>query len=136
MNDIVINKVQSVQRCISRAREEYKSAGKNFGTDFTRQDAAVLNLLRACEQAIDLANHLIKTRKLGIPNSSSESFSLLVDAGLIPDELGVGLEQMVGFRNRVIHAYQKTDISVVRKAIEYGVKDVLVFVDIVLEMEK
>ena len=77
MNDIVVNKIQSIQRCIERAREEYCDDPEGFDADYTRQDAAVLNILRACEQAIDLANHVIKSRKLGIPNSSAESFDLL-----------------------------------------------------------
>jgi hypothetical protein len=38
---------------------------------------AILNVTRACETAIDLANHIIKKEKLGIPASSAESFSLL-----------------------------------------------------------
>ena len=63
MNDIVINKIQSIQRCIVRAREEYAADPDGFATNFTRQDAAVLNILRASEQAIDLANHLIKTHR-------------------------------------------------------------------------
>ena len=58
MNDIVINKVQSIQRCIDRAREEYRLAGRNFASDFSRQDAAIFNITRACQHAIDLANHV------------------------------------------------------------------------------
>ena len=77
MNDVVINKIQSIQRCIKRAKEEYRNAGKDFENDFTRQDAAVLNLTRACEQSIDLANHVIKQKKLGIPTDSADSFELL-----------------------------------------------------------
>ena len=67
MNDIVINKTQSMQRCILRAREEHALAGEDFATSLTHQDAAVLNITRACELAIDLANHVIKVEKLGIP---------------------------------------------------------------------
>jgi RecB family exonuclease len=63
MNDIIINKVQSIQRCIERAREEYSLAGDNFSNDYSRQDAAILNITRSCEQAIDLANHVIKRHK-------------------------------------------------------------------------
>ena len=66
MNDIALNKIQSIQRCVRRAREEY-DASDAFEADHTRQDAAVLNVLLACEQAIALANHVIKTRQLGIP---------------------------------------------------------------------
>jgi len=51
MNDTVINKVQSIERCIGRAREEYRLAAGNFQSDLSRQDAAILNVTRACEQA-------------------------------------------------------------------------------------
>ncbi len=70
MNDVVVNKVQSIQRCVLRAREEHRDAGGQFLGDYTRQDAAILNITRACEQAIDLANHLIRSEKLGIPTDS------------------------------------------------------------------
>lgn len=55
MNDVIVNKTGSIQRRIKRAREELELAGDNFHEDYTRQDAAVLNLTRACEQAIDPA---------------------------------------------------------------------------------
>ena len=77
MNDLVINKIQRIQRCIQRAREEYGSDPEGFDTNYTKQDAAILNVLRDCEQAIDLANYLINKHKLGIPTSSTESFDLL-----------------------------------------------------------
>ncbi len=31
MNDIVINKIQSIQRCVERARQEYRSDPDGFG---------------------------------------------------------------------------------------------------------
>jgi hypothetical protein len=52
MNDIVINKIQSIQRCIQRAREEYQFNPDGFLTNYSRQDAAILNLIRACEQSM------------------------------------------------------------------------------------
>ena len=55
MKDVALNKIQSIQRCVQRAREEYAADPDSFDTNFTRQDAAVLNVLRACEQSIDLA---------------------------------------------------------------------------------
>ena len=77
MNDVIINKVESIQRCVKRAREEYAAAKDAFAEDYTRQDAAILNLMRACEQSIDLANYLVKKEKLGVPADSSQSFDLL-----------------------------------------------------------
>mgnify|MGYP000901118071 CR=1 FL=1 len=60
MNDVIINKIQSIQRCIERAREIYNNHKDDFLTNYDIQDAAVLNIIRACELSIDLANHIVK----------------------------------------------------------------------------
>jgi uncharacterized protein YutE (UPF0331/DUF86 family) len=125
MNDIVINKIQSIQRCITRARAEYNADPDNFATNYTRQDAAVMNVLRACEPSIDLANHLIKTHKMGVPTSSSASFALLAEQGVIDNDLRQKLTSMVHFRNTIIHQYQKMDMAIVQAVIETGMDDLI-----------
>lgn len=125
MNDIVINKIQSIQRCITRARAEYNADPDSFAQNFTRQDAAVMNVLRACEQSIDLANHLIKTHKMGIPTTSSESFGLLAEKGVIDNDLRQKLTSMVHFRNTIVHQYQDMDIAIVQIVIESGLDDLI-----------
>ncbi|MBI5304308.1 MAG: DUF86 domain-containing protein [Chloroflexi bacterium] len=132
MNDIVVNKIQSIQRCIIRARQEYQHDPAGFATNYTAQDAAVLNVLRACEQAIDLANHLIQTHKLGIPNSSAESFDLLARKSVIDAALAEKLKRMVHFRNTVVHQYQQMDIEIVKTVIVSGLNDLIQFGDRVL----
>lgn len=93
MNDVVLNKVQNIQRCVKRAREQHEAAAGHFRMDSIRQDAAILHVIRACEQAIDLANHAIRMAKAGVPTDSGESFGLLVEAGIIPRDLGVSLKK-------------------------------------------
>ena len=133
MNDIIINKIQSIQRCVQRAREEYESDPDGFDTSFTRQDAAILNVLRACEQAIDLANHVIRKHKMGIPSSSTESFDLLRRKSVIDAPLAERLKKMVHFRNTVIHEYQRTDMNIVRTIIVSDLNDLLHFGDRIME---
>lgn len=133
MNDIVINKIQSIQRCIERVREEYRLAGSDFETDFSRQDAAILNITRACEQAIDLANHVIKSRKMGIPSSSAESFELLARKNVIRPEIKQKMIGMVGFRNTAVHQYQQLNIAIVEAIIDSGLDDLINFSDSVME---
>src|SRR5690349_15475861 len=129
MNDIVINKIASIQRCIERAREEYQTDPAGFDMDFTRQDAAILNVLRACELSIDLANHLIKSRKMGVPASSAESFELLESRRVIDPALCERLRNMVHFRNTIIHDYKRMDIDIVKAVITKGLDDLIVFGD-------
>lgn len=133
MNDIVINKIQSIQRCVERARQEYRSDPDGFAANHTLQDAAVLNVLRACEQAIDLANHVIHTYKMGIPTASTESFDLLLAKHVIDVALSEKLKQMVHFRNIVIHQYQRMDIEIVTSVIVSGLDDLVQFGDRVKE---
>lgn len=131
--DTVINKVQSIQRCIHRARYEYDQAGENFHVDYTRQDAAILNVTRACEQAIDLANHIIRIRKLGIPTSSAESFDLLARGHIITLELATTLKGIVGFRNIAVHQYEDLDPDIVTWVITSGLDRLLDFTDAALD---
>jgi uncharacterized protein YutE (UPF0331/DUF86 family) len=126
-DDVIINKIQSIQRCIFRAKEEYQFAGKAFQEDFSRQDAAILNITRACEQTIDLANYLIKKHKYGVPTSSRESFDLLAQHKIISTPLCQQLQKMVGFRNIAIHEYQKLNPQIIIAIIEHGLEDLLAF---------
>ncbi len=129
MNDIVINKIQGIQRCVERAREEYQGNPAGFDTDYTKQDAAILNVLRACEQAIDLANHVIKSHKMGIPASSAESFELLQKKFVIDQRLSEKLKNMVHFRNTIIHDYQRINLDIVKSVIMSGLDDLILFGD-------
>jgi uncharacterized protein YutE (UPF0331/DUF86 family) len=127
MNDVAINKIQSIQRCVQRAREEFRSDPEGFDTNYTLQDAAILNVLRACEQAIDLANHVIRLGKMGIPNTSAESFDLLRNKSVIDADLAVRLKKMIGFRNTIIHEYQRMNLDIVKTVIVSGLDDLIAF---------
>jgi hypothetical protein len=53
-DSVLIGKATVLERCAGRAREEYARGPERFATDFTRQDAAILNIQRACEAALDM----------------------------------------------------------------------------------
>jgi uncharacterized protein YutE (UPF0331/DUF86 family) len=105
-DDVVLNKTATIERCVARAREEYAAAGADFASNFSRQDAAVMNIQRACEAALDLGQHLIRRDKLGVPQSARNVFDLLAQAGRIDAALAESLKKMVGFRNIAVHDYQ------------------------------
>jgi len=96
VDDVLLNKAASIERCVKRAREEYERDPSSFAQDFTRQDAAILNIQRACEAALDMGQHLIRRERLGIPQSARDVFTLLAQAGWIETTLADGLKRMVG----------------------------------------
>jgi len=52
-DDVLLNKVAFIEHCVARAREEYNIDPVSFATNFSRQDAAILNIQRACEAAFN-----------------------------------------------------------------------------------
>jgi uncharacterized protein YutE (UPF0331/DUF86 family) len=133
MNDIVLNKKESIERCISQIRTYYAlPSAVEFEEDYMKQDAISINLQRACEQCIDLANHTIKTLKLGLPKESRESFNLLAMGKVIPLELAHRLEGMVGFRNVLVHEYQRMDIGLMIRVIEHHLDDLVEFTNYIV----
>ena len=113
-------------------REESVAAGERFNTDFTRQDAAVLNLQRACEAAIDMAQHIVRTEQLGVASTTGETFDLLARAGWIDPTLAERLRRMVGFRNIAVHDYQTLFLGVVVDIIQNHLDDFTMFTRAVL----
>jgi len=128
ISDIVLNKKESIERCLKQIRTYYALPRElPFESDYLKQDAIAVNLQRACEQCIDLANHTIKTRKLGLPKESRESFRLLAQNGIIPRDLAAKLENMVGFRNTLVHQYQQLDIQLMIDVVENHLDDLVDF---------
>jgi len=128
MSDIFKQKQASVERCIQKARDYYAMpSDKPFAKDYIKQDAVVINLQRACEQSIGMANHAIRLKKLGLPADSAESFTLLREAGIIGHDLEKKLIGMVGFRNIVVHQYQNIDYELVKDVLKQHADDLLEF---------
>lgn len=133
MNDALVQKIVSLQRCVARAREAHAEAGSRFQSSQNLQDAAVLNVIRACDTAIDLANMVIRARRLGIPSTTRESFLILGREKLIDQTLARRLAKMVGFRNLAVHQYQELELDIVETVIRKGLDDLLAFAEIVRE---
>jgi uncharacterized protein YutE (UPF0331/DUF86 family) len=126
--DVALNKKESIERCIRQIRKYYVTPSDlSFETDLMKQDAIAANLQRAAEQTIDLANHVIRKGKLGLPKDSRDSFTILAGAGAISEELALKLKGMVGFRNILVHDYRELDLNILRDVIEHRLDDLIRF---------
>jgi len=117
MDDILINKNETVKRCLKRINEEYQNNPANL-KNYTKQDSIILNIQRLAEAAIDIAMHIIAELDLGVPQNSREAFQFLAENNLIAEDLAEKLKAMVGFRNVAVHEYQKLNLKIVESIIE------------------
>lgn len=131
---IILNKFESIERCIKRIKEEYDGNPESLN-DYKKMDAIVLNLQRACELAIDIAMYIVSTRKLGLPQTKKEAFELLYKNNLIDEKTLKNMSGMIGFRNIAVHDYKEIDNEILKNVIENNLNDLLEFARAMLNIE-
>ncbi|MGN7478593.1 type VII toxin-antitoxin system HepT family RNase toxin [Solibacillus silvestris] len=135
MNDVLLNKLTTIERCVKRIHDVYDGKRENLN-DFTKQDSIILNIQRACESSIDIAMHLVSVRKLGVPRASREAFKLLQDAEIIDANLAKTLMNMIGFRNIAVHDYQELELDILEAILDKHIEDFKQFAKVITQLEQ
>ncbi|PHS36780.1 MAG: hypothetical protein COB07_12170 [Sulfurovum sp.] len=128
MHDVVVNKIQTLERCLKRIEEEYVGSEDTFEENYTKQDSVILNLERASQATIDMATHIVKVKGLGLPNTSRELFDLLLENHIISEDVCKQMQGMVGFRNIAVHDYQNLNLEIVVAIVENHLGDFHAFI--------
>ena len=123
LDDIILNKSETIKRCLGRIKEEYYGFEEEFYTNFTKQDSIILNIERLSQATIDISAHIIRVKKLGIPKTSREVFVLLENNSIITALTSQLMQKMVGFRNLAVHDYQNINLEIVASIIEKHLVD-------------
>ena len=121
-DDVVMQKLASIDRCL-RSVHEYVAGDLDRLREPIVLDAVVLNLQRACEQAVDAACREVSRRGLGVPADSADAFTILERERLLSPAIAERMRRMVGFRNVAVHEYLKLDAAVVRTVVEHRLVD-------------
>ena len=123
-DDVVMQKRASIDRCL-RAIRAYVAGDVGRLREPIVLDAVVLNIQRACEQAIDAACREVVRRGIGVPTDSADAFSLLERERILSPTVADRMRRMVGFRNIAVHEYRRLDPEVVRTVVEHRLDDFL-----------
>ncbi|MCK5145755.1 DUF86 domain-containing protein [bacterium] len=120
--DVILSKISIIKNCLNTI---HKVTALNVSSldDVMIQDVFVLNLQRAIQAAIDMANIVISERGLKLPATYRECFHVLHTNGLIEKEIFNKMSSMVGFRNIAVHDYQQIDLDILKSIMEKHLKD-------------
>jgi uncharacterized protein YutE (UPF0331/DUF86 family) len=89
---------------------------------------AAYTLHIAIQAALDVAAHIVSDDRLGEAHSNREFFELLARYNWISWELTDSLKDMVGFRNIIVHGYERLNAGVVKQIVRDHLDDLLQFV--------
>ncbi len=117
--DVFLAKIAIMKRCVATVRQVQQADLPAW----MRQDLTVLNLQRAVQAAIDLANAVIARYGLGLPSDYGQSFDLLARHQVVDPPAAKNLKKMVGFRNIAVHEYQEIDGKILLSIVEHHLDD-------------
>lgn len=132
-NDVILNKLESLRRCIVRVEDKTPDTLAELIGDIDLQDIIVLNLERAVQLSVDIGLHIISDLDVPVPDSMSATFRSLAKAGCISEEIALNLTKAVGFRNTAVHAYQEINWEIVFRIINDRLDDFRVYAGEILK---
>jgi uncharacterized protein YutE (UPF0331/DUF86 family) len=80
------------------------------------------------ESCIDIANHIIATERLRAPKDYKDTFKVLNETGIIPDEFTRTMRAMAGLRNLLVHLYWEVDDKMVYDSLSTELDDFETFI--------
>lgn len=120
---IIAEKVDSVERSLTRVASRRGESLERFMADDDGQDIVIFHLMQAVQGCVDLAAHVVSDEEMGLAASTHDFFYLLSDNGVISRDLSERMIKAVGFRNLVAHEYAKLDLGKVYDVAATGIQD-------------
>ncbi len=102
-------------------------------SDPYKRGAARYYLQIAIECCIDIGNHVIASEQFRPPATHRETFQILNEADLIPDDFTLTLQQMASMRNRLVHLYSEINDDIVFDAILTAPTDCERFIQLIFD---
>ncbi len=133
---VIENRISSIKKYLKTLERYQNFSIDEILNDVDKKGAVERYLYLATQSAIDLADAAISYKKFRKPTSMSESFHILNEEKIIPNDLTEKMVKMTGFRNVVAHDYEKIDYEVVSAILQEGLKDIENFTKIVSDYFK
>jgi len=105
------DKLSELQVYIMELDEDIPDEEEEYLHERVTRRACERTFQLACEDVLDICNLIIAGKGLGLPKDNRDAIRKLADNGIIPEKLSERLEDMVSFRNLLVHRYGKVDDS-------------------------
>lgn len=115
---VLADKVAFVRAALTDLDALPRTSIDEFLSDRRNLPSALHWLQTAIQALLDIGLHITAERGLPTPRTSLEVLERLEDASLLPPGTAVRFRPIVGFRNRVVHLYDRVDPAIVFRIVE------------------
>lgn len=121
--DAVLGKISNIRNYLVSIKRATNLDPSSLD-DLMKQDVFVLNLERAVQASIDIANLIIAQNGWELPRSYKHGFQILEKNQLLTPELTRQMGAMAGFRNIAVHDYAKLDLNIMKSILSKNMIDI------------
>ncbi len=133
---LILRKITELEEYIRQLKEFSNITIQEYKKDWKIQRIIERTLQIIIEVCTDIANHIISDRNYRVPKSYADTFNVLFEENLIEEPLTETMKKITGFRNILVHHYDKLDGSVIIGIIKNDLDDFLDYRDVILSLLK
>lgn len=121
---LIGRKLERAERYLKQIRMKKDPGITLFVKDSDLQNIILFNLIQAIQSCIDMGSHIISDSEWETPSTQAEIFEILASKKVITKAIAKKMIQMAGFRNRIVHEYEKTDMKIVHTVWKKHIADI------------
>lgn len=130
-----LRKAQVVHANLEKLERIPQRSYDEFAADFRNTEASLHLLQTAIQALLDLASGICARLGLDTPRTSFEILERLEANGRLPAGSAARFAPIVGFRNRVVHLYDRVDPQIVWRVVTERRRDLLDLLGLLLAIE-
>lgn len=121
---LIGKKLERTEGYLKHIRQKKDPGISLFVRDRDLQSIILFNLIQAIQACIDIGSHIISDSEWETPSTQAEIFVILASRKVITKPLARKMIGMVGFRNRIVHEYEKAEMKIVHNVWRKHIADI------------
>lgn len=126
--DKVEGLIRHLRQYLTYLRELASMTETKFLADPHAIGSARYYLTVAIEACLDIAGHLIASEGLRAPHDYKDTFRVLNEAGILPNDATITMQSLAGLRNLLVHVYWDVDDTMIHASLQSELGDFEIFV--------
>ncbi len=120
--DVILSKISIIKNSLNKIKRETELNPDKLDDNLV-PEFFIYTLQRVVQTCIGIANIIIAEKGLKLPTTYKESFEILMSNKIISKTICNKMIKMVGFRNIVVHDYQRIEIDILKSILTKNLKD-------------
>jgi uncharacterized protein YutE (UPF0331/DUF86 family) len=124
---LILRKLERIEAYLKQVRQKKDPGFEAFEKDRDLQSMILFNLIQSIQACADIGSYIISDSEWEAPGSQADIFEILAQHKIITRPLSQRMIKMIGFRNRIVHEYEKIDLRIVFEVWRKNIKDIDTF---------